>query len=239
MAFTPRLSRPASGNKFYITKSNGGYSTAIVGKCKATGKPDATCNALANCVGYAFGRVNEIANDTSMSILEPRNAENWVSIAKAQGLTVGTEPRLGAVMCWGKGVVGNGSDGAGHVAVVEVINADGSVVTSESGYGSNPFWTTTRKKGSGNWGQNSTYKFLGFIYPPYTNSAPTRTLKKGDSGDDVKWLQEQLTTHGYYVGKIDGNFGKQTLGALLGFQFENKLELDGVCGAKTKAKLGG
>jgi intein/homing endonuclease len=42
--FTPRLTRPEKGNKYYITKGNGGYSPAIKGK-----PTDAQCDVLANC----------------------------------------------------------------------------------------------------------------------------------------------------------------------------------------------
>lgn len=76
--------------------------------------------------------------------------------------------KLGACMVWQKGATLTGSDGAGHVAIVEKIVSATEIVTSESGWGaSKPFWTQTRKKGSdGNWGQGSGYKFLGFIYNP-------------------------------------------------------------------------
>lgn len=76
-------------------------------------------------------------------------------------------PRVGACMVWQKGATLSGSDGAGHVAIVEKVISDTEIVTSESGYAaSKPFWTQTRKKGNGNWGQASSYKFLGFIYNP-------------------------------------------------------------------------
>lgn len=239
--FKPRLTKPESGNPYYNTKSNGGYSSAIIGK-----PTDDGCNVLANCVGYAYGRFNEIAENTQMTLLAPRNAELFVTIAKQQGLTVGTEPKLGAVICWQKGDTLNGSDGAGHVAVVEAINADGSIITSESGYNAKkPFWTKKRHKGTGNWGQAASYKFLGFIYNPavpdepacpYTE--PKKSVRKGDSGESVKWLQWQLAQRGYLrESEIDGSFGKITLGGLLAFQFENGLEVDGVCGAKTRAAL--
>jgi hypothetical protein len=64
MAFTPRLTKPEAGNKYYITKAKGGWSTAIVG-CPT----DPDCNVLHNCVGYAFGRFNEIIGDTKMTHL--------------------------------------------------------------------------------------------------------------------------------------------------------------------------
>lgn len=167
MAFTPRLTRPTAGNKYYITKAKGGYSNAIAGK-----PTDPQCNVLANCVGYAFGRFNEIAGSTTMKYLKPVNAENFMQYKGS--LTVGQTPKLGACMVWQKGESLSGSDGAGHVAIVEKIISDTEVVTSESGYNaSKPFWTQNRKKGSdGRWGQKSGYKFLGFIYNPAVVDEP-------------------------------------------------------------------
>lgn len=159
--FTPRLIRPEAGNKYYITKAAGGYSDAVKGS-----PTDAGCNVLANCVGYAYGRFNEIVGEGACKYLRPVNAENFIQYKGT--LEVGTEPRLGACMVWQKGATLTGSDGAGHVAIVEKIVSSTEIVTSESGWGaSKPFWTQTRKKGSdGNWGQGSGYKFLGFIYNP-------------------------------------------------------------------------
>jgi hypothetical protein len=236
MTFTPRLTKPEAGNKYYITKAKGGWSTAIVGN-----PTDPDCNVLHNCVGYAFGRFNEILGDTKMTHLLPVNAENFYSVAISQGLKVGAEPALGAVIVW----EGIGS-AAGHVAVVEEVHDDGSILTSESGYKcANAFWTTRRTKGNGNWGAGNGYKFLGFIYlpgdtptPPPTPT-PTRTIKKGMHGDDVKEMQSKLADRGYLrKNEIDGAFGKITLGGLLAFQFENGLEVDGLCGPATKKALG-
>lgn len=160
MSFVPRLTRPEAGNKYYITKASGGYSNAIKGS-----PTDPSCDVLSNCVGYAYGRFNEIGQWGSCKYLAPVNAENFIQYKG--DLEVGMEPRLGACMVWQKGATLSGSDGAGHVAIVEKINSDTELVTSESGWGYNPFWTQTRKKGSdGNWGQGSDFKFLGFIYNP-------------------------------------------------------------------------
>lgn len=75
-----------------------------------------------------------------------------------------------------------------------------------------------------------TYK----IANPYTE--PTRTLKKGCTGQDVKWLQYELVEAGYTL-TIDGDFGSKTNKALLAFQKSAKLEQDGKCGPATRKAL--
>ena len=69
----------------------------------------------------------------------------------------------------------------------------------------------------------SAYRFLRFVYQP---------------GADAELMQARLHALGYLrKSEIDGDFGRITLGGLLAFQFENGLEVDGVCGPLTKAKL--
>ena len=231
--FVPRLTRPEAGNKYYIRKASGGYSTAILGK-----PTDKDCNVLANCVGYAVGRFHEIANRPQFDLIDPINAENLFANAQAHGLKTGNTPALGALIVWQKGATLKPDDGAGHVACVEQINADGSIITSESGYNAaKPFWTATRKPP---FAYASGYKLLGFIYQPQANPypEPTRALKKGMYGSDVKWMQYELIESGYLrSNELDGSFGTITLGALLAFQFEHSLDVDGVCGAITRQHL--
>jgi len=230
--FKPRMSKPESGNPYYNTIAAGGYSGAIVGNPKDPG-----CNVLANCVGYAAGRFNEIIGKPKfVYFLYPPNAEDFCDTAVAAGLKVGTQPKLGAIIVWAKGKTWNSGDGAGHVAVVEEIKSDGSIITSESGYGcASPFWTSHRYRESGNWGQSTAYRFLGFIYQP---EQPDRVIKLGDEGADVELLQDRLTNLGYLPkGQTDGIFGKITLGAVCAFQLQHDLEVDGVVGPVTKKAL--
>lgn len=235
MAFVPRLTKPEAGNPYYNTVGNGGYSRAIKGK-----PTDSGCNVLANCVGCAVGRFHEIVGDTSMSLIDPVNAENLFANAQKHGLKTGSTPQIGALIVWQKGATLTSADGAGHVAVVEKCSVDGTITTSESGYGaSKPFWITVRKPP---YSYSSGYKLLGFVYPPHIDRNPyaesSRALKKGMVGSDVKWMQWELCESGYIrETEIDGHFGVITLGALLAFQFENGLELDGVCGPKTRDLL--
>lgn len=64
-----------------------------------------------------------------------------------------------------------------------------------------------------------------------------RTLKKGSTGADVKYLQQMLKDGDYYEGKIDGQFGSKTQEAVLEFQQCYELAIDGIVGAKTWKKL--
>ena len=156
-----RTTRPEAGNKYYITKNNGGYSYAIKGN-----PTDKQNDVLSNCVGYAYGRFNEIGGYGYCKYLSPVNAERFPQYNNT-GIPMGDTPKLGACMVWRGGPTLQSGDGVGHVAIVEKVISSTEVITSESGWGSkNPFWTATRKKGNGNWGAGSGYKFLGFIYNP-------------------------------------------------------------------------
>ena len=63
----------------------------------------------------------------------------------------------------------------------------------------------------------------------------TRTLKKGMKGEDVRAVQQRLITLGYKCGKTgaDGKFGNDTLLAVMSFQEDKQLIVDGLVGKKT------
>ena len=158
--FTMRTTRPAN-NKNFITRGSGGWNTCIKGNPRYQ-----YADALANCVGYASGRFNEIINiarETTGCTYTTLNcnAVGFKERAEAAGLKTGSTPRRGAIMCWGK-------DGAaGHVAIVERVNNSNSVYTSESGWGSSAiFWNSTRSNNNGRWGIGAGYYFRCFIYLP-------------------------------------------------------------------------
>lgn len=66
-----------------------------------------------------------------------------------------------------------------------------------------------------------------------------RMLKKGCTGNDVKQLQERLILLGYDCGSYgaDGDFGAATERAVKAFQKDNGLEIDGIFGEKSFAKM--
>ena len=126
---------------------------------------------MANCVGYASGRFNEIINEARQTTgctykYLNCNAEWFIERAKQAGLQIGSTPKVGAIMCWQKGTVDGGGDGAGHVAIVERVYSSSKVYTSESGYGGTAFWNQDRSNSNGRWGIGSGYSFRGFIYLP-------------------------------------------------------------------------
>lgn len=203
-----RTSKPSAGNKFYNTTSRGGYSQCIQGSPTDTG-----CNVLANCVGYACGRFNEIIGSMKYPYLNC-NAENFIERAKKYGLTVVSYPTLGGIMVWQKGATLSGNDGAGHVAVVERIDGSNKILTSESGYGSRTaFWNSVRTNSNGRWGLGSGYIFRGCIVNPavgdvhYVEPTPVPTPSKSneDIANEViqgKWgnnpeRKQRLTDAGY------------------------------------------
>ena len=67
---------------------------------------------------------------------------------------------------------------------------------------------------------------------PFTN------VKKGATGNGVKWIQDKLNSHGYSL-KVDGIWGNATEKCVKDFQLKNGLVVDGIVGAKTKAALKG
>lgn len=77
---------------------------------------------------------------------------------------------------------------------------------------------------------NNTWKTL-LLLPPYP------LLKNGSVGAYVKFLQQLLESNLYPVGNIDGIFGSRTQTAVKNFQKDNNLQVDGIVGNNTWAKL--
>lgn len=168
--FKIRTKKPTS-TKHYITRGNGGWSWCIQGYPK-----DSQCDVLANCVGYACGRFNEVYNEikgtTGMKYYALNcNAENFVTRAKSTyGLEVVNYPVKGGIMVW----EGAGSL-AGHVAFVEKVHSSNHIYTSESGYGGSAFWNSHRYNDNGRWGLGSNYKFIGCIVNPAVGKVTTES----------------------------------------------------------------
>lgn len=71
---------------------------------------------------------------------------------------------------------------------------------------------------------------------PYAE--PTATVRQGDSGTSVKWVQWYLAQLGYLSSSgIDGSFGSGTLAAVKEFQTDAGITVDGLVGSGTRTAL--
>lgn len=71
----------------------------------------------------------------------------------------------------------------------------------------------------------------------YSDSAKYYTMYPGDSGDDIKEMQDRLAQLGYFEGTSTGYFGSITTNAVKCFQETNGLAIDGVVGKNTRKLL--
>lgn len=185
-----RRTIPDKTNKYYIQQAYGGYSPCISGyPLYFKG------SVLANCVGYATGRFNEIGGYGSIKYAIRGNAENWIDNCP-KTLKIGTEPKQGCVMVWQRGATKQEKDGAGHVAIVEKVINSYTIFTSESGYGDRYFYNDV-KQIANQWSKGSQYKYLGCIYNPAITESTTLL-------DD--WMIA-AKKDGYYTGNIDNVWG--------------------------------
>lgn len=165
MEYKKRTTAPSKTNKYYYSNNNPFQSAGY---------------GMPNCTTYAWGRWYELL-DYRPTKLSTRNAENWY--VKNDGYKRGQTAKLGAIICWSKGKVGVASDGAGHVAIVEEIKPDGSIVTSNSAWKGTNFFLQEIPKSY----KRSGYNFQGFIYNPNEYDEPkketisTYVVKKGDT----------------------------------------------------------
>ena len=60
----------------------------------------------------------------------------------------------------------------------------------------------------------------------------------GSRGDEVTAIQRKLSERGYYYAGIDGIYGKSTENAVIEFQKDNGLRIDGIAGNETLKALG-
>ena len=183
--FKPLTKKPESGNPYFNRKPEG-YSPCIQGN-----PLDKGLNVLANCVGWAIGRFNFETQEGSCKYMGTMNAENFYANAYKWGLETGQTPKVGAIICWSKGKPAYATDGAGHVAIVEQINADGSLLISESGYKSYIFRNRTINNKNGNWGAGSSYHFQGFIYNPHIVKV-TDPVPRNEEVNQLKILKDTL-----------------------------------------------
>ena len=178
MPFSPRLSAPSTSDLNWISTSYGGKNRCMIINY-------ANGSVLPNCTGWAFGRWCEIMGTTPK--LSVGNAGDWYGYT-VDGYKRGRTPQLGAIACFGD------PGQAGHVAVVEQINSDGSITCSQSGYGWVRFNIQTGYPPNYIVGEGAGHNFYlqGFIYCPSVAGMEDKLslfLKEAEShvGEDGSW----------------------------------------------------
>lgn len=142
-------------------------------------------------------------------------------------------------------------DSAGDVAHTGIVyKTDGTYVYTVEGNTSTASGVVGN--GGGVWckqyAQNDN-RIYGYGRPAYREEAKIskkgdftvemRVLKNGCSGSDVRALQILLTGNGWDGGTwgADGNFGKQTENAVIAYQKQKGLQVDGMAGPETMKSI--
>lgn len=118
---------------------------------------------------------------------------------------------------------------AGHMGT---YIGDGYVIESRG----RDYGVVKRKVSEGNWAIGGRLDWFSDDIPVLTRNL--RYIKDNlMKGKDVEECQAQLVKKGYNPGVVDGIYGLKTMDAVIEFQTENDLDVDGVVGQKTWAKL--
>ena len=148
-SFTARISCPDTSDSHYFSTANPFYP--------AYAPTPGTLDALGNCTWYAWGRAYEILE--SKPQLSTGNAGDWYTYNKKNNFYTYSDgtPQAGAIACW-----------ENHVAVVEKVNSDGTIMISESSYKidgvTEGIRFRTRDNLSGSAPDNYGDRFIGYIY---------------------------------------------------------------------------
>lgn len=180
--FKPMLEKPKN-NPYYITKESGGWNT-----CGKGNPVDKEADALANCIAFAVGRFNEVAEAGWCHWFGSMDAKSFYIVARdTYHFPVGTEPKIGAIACWS-----GGSNGQGHVASVEVNNKNGTWKLAMSGHNAYVFKVVNASK-KNNWGMPKSYKFQGFVYNPYIQFAEiTKPVERNVEVNQLEVIKNKL-----------------------------------------------
>ncbi len=178
--FTIRTTCPSYDNPYYFSRMNPFYAAGY---------------GMPNCTAYAYGRVYEILGyKPNLSVWSA--GQWWFDNINYGWYSYGSVPAPGAVACWDKW------DGVnGHVAVVEEVYSDGTVLMSESSWSGRMFNSFTMRWDSSD--ELTNYRFLGYIYPlGNAGAAPSGGSAPSGSGSSTYYAPK------YYAFSSGDSFAK-------------------------------
>ncbi len=126
-----------AGTQIIIPGGSPPVVAAAVSSGGGRGSTSSSAGVLVGIAGgnrYDFGYCTWYAYNRRAALGVPiggmwGNASSWASLARGSGFIVNNRPGVGAVL-----QTPNAAGGYGHVAVVESVNSDGSVLISEMNY---------------------------------------------------------------------------------------------------------
>lgn len=123
--FTPRMDYTGTDTLDFYTTADPYYTMWEWWYNPDTQQTEYVYDGMPNCVAYAYGRWNELANQHNLNSDWPIGSGiDWWYDAPGKGLSTGQTPQLGAAMVWGYFDVDPISGYDGHVAIVEKIEYD-------------------------------------------------------------------------------------------------------------------
>ena len=149
-----------------------------------------------NCTWYAHGRMLQLgySKDALNSMIH--HAGTWDNEA-GNGATVSNTPQAPCIAVWEIGVGGVPSaikGGVGHVAVVERVNPDGSILISESNWADTQYNTRTISPSDSHWPSE-------FVIVP-SNSGSIKPFPVSGSDSPVSGLTENFS-----IGNLEEGWG--------------------------------
>lgn len=215
--------------------------------------------ALAEEWGYIWGKSGQVwtasAQASATRDMTVRYGSKWVGrkVADCSGLFVWAFKQLGESIYHGSNTIWNKHLSlrgaiAGEIrirpgtAVFQVADGkrghiglyvgDGWVIEAK---GTQSGVVQSRVDSWDEWGELFAVDYSGEYYDSFF-LPPADTLRKGMTGEHVRWLQQSLNELGYGL-DADGVFGSGTEAAVRAFQADRGLSPDGVAGKKTYAAL--
>ena len=128
---TGALTVRAASNKTVQALVNGRDKNALPDGFDPNHASGDTGNAyeFSQCTWWAYVRRHQLGLPVGSHM---GNGADWAASARKLGYWVDNTPRVGDIICFGRGQYGSDAT-YGHVAIVEQVGPDGSITTSECG----------------------------------------------------------------------------------------------------------